>query len=197
MMITAINASPRRGGNTSVLVDKVLEGARSRGAQVRRIDLSDLAVRPLGEEDYSGTLEEIRRDPKDGLNTVITAIQDSDVVVLASPVFFGSLSGQLKTMIDRFQFAWLEKNFRGNEVFPGKKRGFFISVQAQDRRDFFEDSTRIVKHFFATLDIEYAGELLLMGLEGKNDAASDPGHMEKAFRVGRELVLADDAKPGL
>ncbi len=191
MIITAINASPRKGGNTSALVEKVLEGARSGGAQVRRIDLSDLNIRPLGEEDYEGTLEGIRRDPEDGLNSIITAIQDSDVVVLASPVFFGSLSGQLKNMIDRFQFAWLEKNFRGKEVFSGGKRGVFISVQAQNRQDFFENSARIVKHFFATLDIEYAGELLFMGLEGKNDAASNPAHMEKAFKLGRGLVLAE------
>lgn len=188
MKVLAINGSPRKNGNTASLVESALKGAASCGALTQRIDLSSMRLRPVREEDYTADFDTVKNDPSDDLGIIVSAIVSSDVLIMASPVFFGSITGQLKTMIDRFQFAWLEKNVRGRDVFPEKKRGAFISVQAQDRPDFFNNSSSIVKHFFATVNVSYDSELMLGRLEQRGDAEGKMEYMSKAFQLGKNLA---------
>ncbi len=188
MKVLAINSSPRKRGNTSFVVAKALEGAASRGAMVQRIDLPDMRIRPITEQDYEATFDSVMNDVSDDLSSIINVISASDAVIIASPVFFGSVTGQLKMMIDRFQFAWMEKNIRGRDIFPDRKKGAFISVQAQEREDFFRNSSAVVRHFFATLNISCDEELFLGGLESGHDALSRKDVLEKAFRLGERLA---------
>ena len=187
MKVLAINGSPRKTGNTASLIEKTLEGARAKGADVRRIDLEDMKIRAVREDDYTVCLDGAREDLSDDLPGIIEAISSSDAIILASPIFFGSIAGAMKVMIDRFQFAWLEKNIRRREVFPGKKRGAFISVQAQERPDFFNNASSIVRHFFATVNISYSEELFCCNLEKKTDAGTNADYMKKAFELGQRL----------
>ncbi|MFA6636774.1 MAG: flavodoxin family protein [Candidatus Omnitrophota bacterium] len=188
MRILAINGSPRKKGNTSSLVDRVLEGARSQGAFTESIDLSDIRIRPVNEADYRVPADNGHFPDMDDLDPIIEPIESSDVVILASPIFFGSITGQLKVLIDRFQFAWLLKNINGKDIFPTGKKGAFISVQAQNRPDFFDNAVSIVKHFFATVNISYDGGLFCPDLEDENDAKDNNACMEKAFLFGQNLA---------
>ena len=188
MKVLAINASPRTTGNTASLVDKALEGAGSKGAGIKRIDLAGMQIRPLTEDDYTVSFDAVRSDVSDDLAYLIEEMSSSDVLMIASPIFFGSLTGQLKTMIDRFQFAWREKNTQLREIFPKRKRGAFISVQAQDRSDFFGNASSIVRHFFATVNVSYDAELFFGELEAEGDAVCKDEYMEKAFRLGQSLA---------
>ena len=188
MRVLAINGSPRKNGNTASLVNKVLEGVMSAGGDTRRIDLADERIRFVSEEDYTISFDAARSDSSDDLGLLIDEMEAADVIILASPVFFGSITGQMKAMIDRFQFAWLEKNLNGRNVFAERKKGVFVSVQAQDRHDFFDNSSSIIKHFFATVNISYDAELLLGHLEKKGDAVSMEGYLDKAFQLGQGLV---------
>ena len=107
MKVLGINGSPRIGGNTDILLDKVLEGARSKGADTEKIILNKLK--------YSGCQEcEAVKDDgscivQDDMQGVYKKIKATDVFILASPIFFGSLSAQTKMMVDRFQCAWRVK----------------------------------------------------------------------------------------
>jgi multimeric flavodoxin WrbA len=189
MKILAINGSPRKKGNTSSLVDRVLEGARSKGALTERIDLPDIRIRPVSEADYRVPSDNGHSTDIDDLGSVIDSMASSDVVILASPIFFGSITGQMKVFIDRFQFAWLSKNIDGRDIFPKGKKGVFISVQAQNRPDFFDNAVSIVKHFFATVNISYDGGLFCPDLEDENDAKDNDDYMEKAFLLGQSLAV--------
>jgi multimeric flavodoxin WrbA len=188
MKILAINSSPRKKGNTSSLVARVLEGARSKGAFTERMDLPDIRIRPVSAEDYRVSSDNGRSPDTDDFGSVIDSMATSDVVILASPIFFGSITGQMKVFIDRFQFAWLSKNIDGRDIFPEGKKGVFISVQAQNRPDFFDNAASIVRHFFATVNISYEGGLFCPDLENENDAKDNDAYMEKAFLLGQSLT---------
>jgi multimeric flavodoxin WrbA len=188
MRVIAINSSPRKDGNTAYLLDNALEGASSMGAETRRIDLADMPVRYVNDGDYELCRGDIREDNSDGIGFLVKEIEPCDRLILASPVFFGSVPGKLKSMIDRFQFAWLEKNVNGREVFPERKKGAFICVQAQHRPDFFANASAVVRHFFATVNISYEAELFCGQLEQKNDALKNEAYREKAFQLGKQLV---------
>lgn len=101
MKTVCLLGSPRRGGNSDTLAMRFCEQAAQFGAPVETIVLSELT--------YNGcqNLFRCKQDlshcaQQDGLTSVLQAITDAQVLVLASPVYFTSVTGQLKMAIDRF-----------------------------------------------------------------------------------------------
>lgn len=189
MRLLAINGSPRKDGNTDTLIEKALEGARSAGAETVKITLWGMDISPVDEKEYGKFTEEGLSVVRDDIYVIFDEIKRADAVLLGSPIFFGSISAQLKAMIDRFQCVWLAKNINGKDVFPRKKKGAFICVQANTRDDFFQNASFIVRHFFATINAEYDLELLCGGLDAKGDALGKAEYLDKAFEIGKALAL--------
>jgi multimeric flavodoxin WrbA len=188
MKVLAIIGSPRKGGNTDTLLDKALEGANANGAETEKIVLNDLKFSPCQETEYDNVNDEGLSVIDDDIQLVFRKLAGSDALILASPIFFGSLSAQTKMMIDRFQCVWLAKNMLHKDVFPKKQKGAFISVEASDREDFFENARSIVRHFFATTNVHYEEELFCPGMEKKGDALKRPDLLEKAFELGKRIA---------
>jgi len=126
---------------------------------------------------------------KDDMQPVYKKIKETDALILASPVFFGSLSAQTKMMIDRFQCAWRAKYIFKKGAFSKKKIGAFISVEASDRKDFFENSKAIVKNLFASIDADYKEERFFTGVDKKGAVLKHPDYLKKAYELGR--LIAD------
>ncbi|MBN1871012.1 MAG: flavodoxin family protein [Candidatus Omnitrophica bacterium] len=186
MKVLGICGSPRVGGNSDVALESALEGAKTTGARTEKIILNQLKIVPCQE------CEKFKDDGgcfiKDDFYGLYEKIKDSDVVILSSPVFFGSLSAQTKIMIDRFQCTWRAKYILGVDLFHKKRKGGFISVASSERQDFFDNAKSIVKNWFATIDCLYKDELFLTGLDYKNDIFKFPDYLDKARRMGRGLV---------
>ncbi len=186
MKALGINGSPRIGGNTDILLDKVLDGVRSRGAQTRKIVLNTLRFSPCQE------CAELRDDGacivKDDMRVVYEAVEKADAVIVASPIFFGSLSAQTKMFIDRFQCFWRAKYILKIKTSGKKKAGAFISVEASTRKDFFENAKAIVKNLFATIDTDYKEELFCPGVNEKANILKHPEFLKKAFELGERIA---------
>jgi multimeric flavodoxin WrbA len=185
MKVLGINGSPRIGGNTDILLDKVLEGAKTKGAETEKIILNKLKFSPCQE------CEKMADDGlclvKDDMQAVYEKIKGSDAVVFASPVFFGSLSAQSKMMIDRFQCAWRAKYILKKDTGYKKIPGIFISVEGSARKDFFENAKSIVKNLFATINAVYKDELFCTGIDEKLGILKHPDCLKKAFDLGASL----------
>ncbi len=188
MKVLGICGSPRRGGNTETLLDKALEGAKSTGAEIEKIILEELDIAPCAEKEYGVVTEEGLSVVEDDANTVFKKIAEANVLVLASPVFFGSLSAQTKMLIDRFQCVWWAKNVLKKDIFNKKIRGAFICTAAASKNEFFENAASIARNFFVTAGIEYAEELFCHALEEKDDALDRPEFLAQAFEMGKRLV---------
>lgn len=187
MTVLGIGGSPRKGGNTDTLLDSALEGAKSGGADIEKIVLNDLSFRPCqecGGCDKTGICV-----VQDDMRLVYEKLDSADAVIVASPVFFGSLSAQLKMMIDRLQCRWVLKYVLKRAVTSKRKRkGIFLSAGGASKKEYFENAKSIIKMFFATLDIKYAGELFLAGLEKGTDVRKNKVALKKTFEMGRALV---------
>ncbi|MDP2911504.1 MAG: flavodoxin family protein [Candidatus Omnitrophota bacterium] len=187
MKVLGINGSPRIDGNTDLLLDKVLEGARSKGAKVEKIILNKLKFIPCQE------CEDMPNDGscnvQDDMQDVYRKIKDADVVVFASPIFFGSLSAQAKMMIDRFQCAWRAKYILKKDNGYKKITGAFVCVEASSRKDFLENAKAIARNFFAVINAGYKYELFCQGIEGKGDMLKHPVYLKKAFDIGVKIAL--------
>ncbi len=186
MYILGISGSPRRGGNTETLLDEALSGAREAGAKCEKIVLNELKMVPCQE------CETVKDDGtckiEDDFQIVYSKIKKADGIIVASPIFFGSLSAQTKIMIDRYQCEWRYKNILKKTRQAKKKHGGFICVEASDREDFINNAKSIIKNFFVTTDIKYNTELIAKGLEKKTDASTRPDLLKQAYALGKSLV---------
>ena len=185
MKVLGINGSPRKGGNTDILLDNVLKGTQNRGARVEKIVLNNLKFSPCQE------CENMPSDRfciiEDDMQTVYKKVEEADAIILASPIFFGSLSAQTKMMIDRFQCVWRAKYILRKQVFGKRKIGAFISVQGANRKDFFNNARSIVKNFFITINADYKDELFCFGIDEKDAILKHHELLETAFNLGERL----------
>jgi len=186
MKILGINGSPRKGGNTEILLEKVLEGARQKGAITEHIVLNDLKISPCQECEDIG--KRILCKIKDDMQEIYKKIKEADVIVLASPIFFGSLSAQTKIMIDRFQCVWRKKYVLNKDTGFKKKRGIFICVEASRNKKFFDNARSIVRNLFATINLKYEEEIFCSGLDKKGEVLKHQYCLKKAFQLGERLA---------
>ncbi|MFH1380867.1 MAG: flavodoxin family protein [Candidatus Omnitrophota bacterium] len=186
MRVLGIGGSPRAGGNTDILLDEALRGARSKSAVTEKVILNDLKMVPCQE------CIEMPNDGKciikDDFESLYKKISAADAIIIASPIFFGSVSAQTKIMIDRFQCAWRYKYILKKPPVWARKQGAFISAEGSSRKDFFDNAKAIIKNLFATINVDYKGELLCCNMDEKGAIQKNPDFLKKAFKLGCEMV---------
>ncbi|MGQ9630500.1 MAG: flavodoxin family protein [bacterium] len=189
--VFGIGGSPRRGGNTDILLREVLRGASAAGANVECVFLRDMNLSPC-RECYA-----CERDGvcviKDDMHMLYAKFLSADCIVLASPIFFYGVTAQTKMMIDRCQCLWVRKYLRKEPMGdPGRlRRGVFVSVGATRGEKLFEGAILTVKYLFDALDFRYFGELLVRGVDEKGAILDRTEEMEKAFLLGKDLLRED------
>ena len=189
MKVLGIFGSPRRGGNTEILLEEALRGAEKAGAKVERLYLSDFTVTPCKE--CHGCDDTGNCIILDDMEKIYPKLLEADVVILASPIFFYGVTASAKALIDRSQALWARKYLLKDPSLgkEGKKRkGFFISLGATKGQKIFEGAILTVKYFFDVFNAEYVGELLFRGVEAKGDILRHPEALQQAFEAGRRLV---------
>lgn len=188
MKVLGIYGSPREEGNSDLLLGKVLEGAKAAGAEVSSIRPCDL--------DISGCLECGGCDETgecvidDDMQTVYPEIEEADVIVVASPIFFYGFPSQLKALIDRCQAMWsrrmLEKTPEQRRKYDSGK-GYLVAVGATKGKNLFNGVEFVAKYFFDALDMSYESGLFYSGVEGKGAIAENREAMNDAFDFGKKI----------
>jgi multimeric flavodoxin WrbA len=117
-------------------------------------------------------------------------VEDSDILVVASPVFFGTVTAQLKALIDRFHCVWISRNVlkKKNASSMKRRKGVFLCAAADKRRKYFERSKKTARIFFNTVGARYAAGLFCGGVEGKGGIVSGDRGSKKAFSLGQALA---------
>ncbi len=194
MKVLGIAGSPRRGGNTGLLLAEVMKGAASKGAEVKTIILSDLNIDPCQHCDTC--LLKGKCKIQDDMQMVYRELEQADRIVLASPLHFMSVTAQMKAMIDRCQALWARKYVLKIPPLGNKRerKGLFISAGGRKVPNLFEPALVTIKSLFRTLDVAYAGDLLFPGIDEKGDIARHPDALHQAFLAGQKLVEESPAE---
>jgi multimeric flavodoxin WrbA len=168
LKILGICGSPRRGGNTEVLLKEALNGAEETGAKVEEIFLRDKTISPCLE--IYGCKEDGRCVIEDGFQEVAEKMIGADAFILASPIFFYTVSAHTKMLMDRCQSFWVKRYLLKMDIAPGRPRrkGAFISVGATRGKRLFEGVTLTVRYFFDALDVDLWDTLLGRGVRDPN-----------------------------
>ena len=188
MKVLGLAGSPRRGGNTDLLLSEVMRGAASRGAEVKTIILNDLNIAAC--QHCDACLEMGRCKVEDDMQVVYRELEQADRLVLASPIHFMGVTAQAKAMIDRCQALWARKYKLklpplGNRR---ERKGLFVSVGGRKAANGFESAVATVKSLFKVLDITYVGELVFPGVDAKGVINKNPNALHQAFIAGQKLV---------
>ena len=189
MNIIAIFGSPRVNGNTALLLKQAVKGAREAGAHVEEIFLRNLKISPCLE--IYGCKTTGRCVIQDDFQKVQDLLQASDGIMLASPIFFYSVSAHTKIFMDRCQSLWVKKYWIDQVQFgkwEPKRKGLFISVGATRGKKLFEGPLLTVKFFLDVLDAELWRSLLYRGLDYEGDVLKHPEYLSEAFEAGKVLA---------
>jgi multimeric flavodoxin WrbA len=189
--IVAIYGSPRRKGNTAILLKKAVEGARDSGAVVEELVLRDLKISPCLE--IYGCKQAGECAIKDDFQTVRDQILAAQGLILASPVFFYTVSAHTKILMDRFQSLWVKK-YWVDKTSPGQqvieRKGLFISAGATKGKKLFDGMLLTIKYFFDVLDTELWKALLYRQLDFQEDVFKHPDYLEEAYSAGKAFTAA-------
>ncbi|MFC1974633.1 flavodoxin family protein [Chloroflexota bacterium] len=163
LKVLGIAGSPRRDGNTDLLLAEVMRGAAGKGAEVKTIILNNLKITPCQHCDACHKAGNCRI--QDDMQMIYRELEEADRIVLASPIQFMGVTAQMKAMIDRCQALWARKYVLKIPPFRNvrERKGFFISVGGTRLANLFEPALVMVKTLFRILDIAYAGDLLFRG----------------------------------
>ena len=188
MKVLGIAGSPRRNGNTDLLLEEFLKGAASKGTEVKTLYLDDLKINPC--QHCDSCLKAGKCKIQDDMQQIYVELEKADVIVLASPVQFSGPPAMVKAMIDRCQCLWACKYVLKIPPLSLERirKGFLISVGGTRMSDTFEPTLTIVKTWFHVLEIEYAGELLFAKVDEKDAILKQPEALQKAFEAGQKLA---------
>ena len=187
--IVGIAGSPRRGGNSETFLDAAIEGAVEAGASVEKLVLNEADVDPCQNCGFCSRQKTCRLD--DGMSTIYRALDDSNAIIIAAPIYFGSLNAQTKMMIDRCQPYWARKFlFNESRAELGQECVFLSCCGFRARRaeDFFANADAIIDVWCAILDIHCRTKLHFRGVDARGDAAKDAAALSKVRDAGRELA---------
>ena len=174
--ILLLSSSPRRHGNSDRLCDEFLRGAREAGHDAEKISLRDCRI---GYCTGCGVCYDTRTCPqRDDAAQIVGMMIAADVIVLATPVYFYTMSAQMKTLIDRCCAGYLE--IRAKEF-------YFIVAAAETSVAAMERTIDGFRGFLDCLDNpQEKGVVYGVGAWHKGDFQGKPA-MKQAYEMGRNI----------
>ncbi len=176
--VLIISSSPRKGGNSETLAASFAKGAEDAGHTVETIYLREKEYRFC-----TGCLACSTRGRcvlNDDAVEISAKMHDADVLVFATPIYYYSVSGQLKTMLDR-----ANPLFESDYSFT---KAYLLAAAAEDGPFVVEGAVKAVQGWVDCFDrCELAGTVFAGGVNGVGDIAGHPA-LEQAYRAGREIL---------
>ena len=190
LTVLGLAGSPRRDGNTRILLDRVLEGARHRGAAVVFVDLCRLDIAPCIACD--GCWEHEGCVVQDDYQSVYERLVAADRIVLASPIYFMGLTAQAKNFVDRAQCLWALKYVQRKTIPApsggGARYGHLISVGGAGFRDLFSCAERTFRAFLDALGARVGDHLLFSRVDERGAIRAHPTALAEAYALGERMV---------
>ena len=175
--IVIVSSTFRKNGNSELLAKQFEKGALESGNSVQTIFLRD--VKPQFCTGCLSCLNTGKCVLKDGVNAVLPAVREADVLVFATPVYYYSMSGQLKTFLDR-----LNPLYGGESKF---REVYLLASSAENDRSAMEGTVRGVQGWIDCFsDVRLAGAVYGIGAEEAGSIRETPAFGE-AYQMGKSV----------
>jgi len=186
--VIALSASPRRGGNSEILLDQAIAGVLEAGGIAEKIILCDLKIAPCLECNFCARTG--RCIVEDDFQAIYRRLKQENLFLLAFPVFFQGLPAQLKALVDRCQCCWEAKYRLETPIAPAspQRRLSVLGVKAREDVEEFSHPLATLKVFALVNNLRYYQELLLSRMEDSGAVNRNPEALQKARELGKDLL---------
>jgi multimeric flavodoxin WrbA len=188
MNIVALLGSPRPRGNSATLAARFLETAESLGARGRTFALNKLDYKGC-QACYQCKTKLDRCALDDGLTPVLQAVAECDLLVVASPIYYGEVSSQTKAFIDR-TFGYFKPDYMSNpepsRLARGKKAVWILAQQSPDPGEFADVFPRYAQ-FFNWLGFK-CSPLRALGVDQPGEVKAQAGLLAQTDGLARTLM---------
>lgn len=176
--VLIISSTPRKGGNSDILCDEFLKGAEESGHSVEKVFLKDKKIGYCTGCGFCNTNGQTKCSQKDDMDEIIDKMIEAEVIVLATPVYFYTMCGQLKTFIDRCCAKYLHiKN----------KEFYYIMTAADGSKSSFDRVVEEFRGFLYCLNNPTEKEkILASGVWNLGDIKNTP-YIKLAFEMGKAV----------
>jgi len=193
--ILAIAASARRDGNSDTALACALEGIKAEApdAEVQTIAPYGLPITPC--RSCNGCWKTGRCVVKDEMQDLYPQFCEADHIVVASPIYFTSLPGHFKVLIDRFQCFWV-RTFLLKDPLKPRRTGMFLCVGAMDRNRYYEGALTIIRTWMLVLNMKCAVSRFYHGLDERGDIQKRSDYQQDAREAGAEMIRMSRGRAG-
>ncbi|MFQ3574354.1 MAG: flavodoxin family protein [Thermodesulfovibrionales bacterium] len=195
MRLVAFNGSPRKDGNTDILLTETLKCVDPSKHQIIRYDLNQMNITPC--QDCGGCEQTGQCIINDDMSKIYDAIRFADRIILASPIFFFSISAQAKAMIDRCQAFWCERYLLKRDI-PERgvgRRGLLILVGGMKKEIGVTCADACAKAFFRTISVPRHEVVSCLGVDEKGAILRHPQYISNSQNAVQRLLI-DNAREG-
>jgi multimeric flavodoxin WrbA len=188
MKVAVFFGSPRLEGNTDILLQEALRPVQAAGQEIVLFKLNYLNIKPC--QDCGGCTKTGICVIQDGMAEIYDAIRTSDRFIVASPVFFFSVSAQTKAMIDRCQAFWCEKYLLHKDIPAGPhgRKGLLLVAAGMKKDDAVMCADTVARIFFRTISVPTHETVSALGADAKGDVLNHPSALREAFEAGQRLL---------
>lgn len=183
--VLGIVGSPRRGGNTEILVDEVLRGAEEAGAQVEKVILSKLDIRPCRGCDACKKAGKCTQ--QDDMHALLEQMKHSQVWVLGTPIYWWGPTAQIKAFLDRWY------GVQDRAMFEGQ-----CTILAIPLEDTYKGTARhtvgMFKDVLNYLKMEHFATVVATGVLNRGAVREHPKVLAEAYQAGREAITGTNKK---
>ena len=179
MRILVLNGSPRLEGNTKKMIDAFREGVQSKGHQIDVVDVCRKQIGGCIACEYCHTKGKGVCVQKDDMDKIYPVYKEADIIVLATPLYYWTISGQLKCAFDRlFAVAECDPNYRN----PKKESVLLMAAEGHGFEETLYWYDRLEKH----LGWKSIGKVLCGGVMAVGDIAEKP-ELQEAYELGKSI----------
>ena len=180
--VIIINGSIRKNGNTDIIVERIIEGAESSGIHPKLIYLRDMQIGNC--KGCYTCMKGSQCSQQDDMTEIRSAIENSELLILASPLYWCGVTGIMKTFIDRLFFYYHPHN---RKLLSGKKA---IIVTPMNQKDVTHESEILVEFYrrlFNCLGIKMVGMEFFSNIMQKGAVLNISEYIERAYFLGKGL----------
>ena len=183
MKALCIVGSPNSNGSTAGITDKIIDGMKTKGIEIRKYILGEMDIKYCkGCKTCYQTRKCIQ---KDDMNILYEELSQADIVLISSPSYWGDVTGQLKVFFDR-STPLCDTN--GGTIIPEGKIGISVAVRTGSRAEENLHLISTIEHYFGHLGIKPVKRFTAEGVRVREDFENRQDKVEEAFELGRGIL---------
>lgn len=176
--VLVISTSLRKGGNSDLLTDAFIDGAKANGNSIEKVSLSSKKIGFC-----KGCLVCQEKKPcviKDDANEIVVKIKEADVIVFATPVYFYEMSGQMKTLLDRTNPLFVD-DYKFRDI-------YLLATCADEDENSIDNLISGLEGWIKCFEkAALCGVVKGVGIDGYGDVKNHQNILDQAYKMGKNI----------